>query len=219
MNMIELDPEVLAQWRGPLSDGIDPARTALIVIDMQVGFIEEGYPAAGPHAIDIIPNVNRLIAAFRAAGTHIVFTRHTMIDEKPYAPPEWQQEDTFFKAMLDGLRPGASGHPLHAGIDVAPEDRIIDKYRYSAFLPISSPLDADLRARGIDTVVIAGTVTNVCCESSARDAHMLNYEVVFVADANAAFDDAAHNTTLAAMARFFAVVKTTDAVIENIINN
>jgi ureidoacrylate peracid hydrolase len=216
MNTMELDPALLARWRGIPASGIDPVRTALIVIDLQVGFIDEGYPAYGPHAIDIVPNVNRLVAAFRDAGARIVFTRHTVVDEAPHAPPKWQLDDELLATALASLRPDAPGHPVHPSLDVAPGDRVIDKYRYSAFLPISSPLDAELREAGIDTVVITGTVTNVCCESSARDAHMLNYDVIFVADATAALSDAAHNATLADMAAYFADVKTTDQVLARI---
>jgi ureidoacrylate peracid hydrolase len=213
---VELDPALLQSWRAPLTDGIDPARTALVVIDMQIGFLDEGYPAACSHANDIVPNINRLTATFRAAGAHIVFTRHTVTDEAPQAPPKWQMEDAFFGAALATFRPNAAGHPLHPSLDVAPTDQIINKHRYSAFLPISSTLDADLRVLGVDTVVITGTVTNVCCESSARDAHMLNYEVVFVSDATAALDDRAHNAALESMARFFAQVKATDTVIDQL---
>jgi ureidoacrylate peracid hydrolase len=93
---------------------------------------------------------------------------------------------------------------------------VIDKYRYSAFLPVSCQLDRELRAAGIDTVIISGTVTDVCCESSARDAHMLGYEVIFVADATATADDAAHNGALLPLAKYFANVKTTDQVIRKL---
>ena len=99
------------------------------------------------------------------------------------------------------------------GVEVQPGDLVIDKVRYSAFLPISSTLDADLKARGIDTVIITGTVTNVCCESSARDAHMLNYKVFFVSDANAAGTDAEHNATLAVMGLLFADVRRTEELL------
>jgi ureidoacrylate peracid hydrolase len=216
MNTIELAPELLERWRGATADGIDPRRTALVVIDLQRAFIEKGYPAYGQHVIDILPNVNRLTKAFRDVGAHIVFTRHSVADDGSRAPLDWQLKDDFFRLLLDSLRYHTPGHDLHPEVEVAPTDQIIDKYRYSAFLPISSTLDADLRARGIDTVVITGTVTNVCCESSARDAHMLNYDVVFVADATAAMDDQSHNATLATMALIFADVKTTDQVIANL---
>ena len=75
-------------------------------------------------------------------------------------------------------------------------------------------IDRRLREAGIDTVVIVGTLTNVCCESSARDAMMLNYRLVFVSDANAALTDAEHNATLASILRVFGDVASTDEVIQ-----
>ena len=75
---------------------------------------------------------------------------------------------------------------LWPGLDVLLGDEMVPKYRFSAFLPGASDLPARLRARGFDTVLITGTVTNVCCESSARDAMMTNFRVVMVSDGNAA---------------------------------
>jgi nicotinamidase-related amidase len=72
---------------GSCGRGVRLDRTALLVIDMQIGFIEQGYPSYCAHTPDIIPNVNRLIATCRGAGMRIIFTRHTVIDEAPYAPP------------------------------------------------------------------------------------------------------------------------------------
>jgi ureidoacrylate peracid hydrolase len=196
-----------------LFDSIEPARTALIVVDLQVAFLEEGYMAYCRHAPDILPNVNRLARAMRAAGGLVVYTRHTTLDDPVRGPPPWQREMTNLAGYFASLEPTSPGHALHPGLEVQPGDLVIDKVRYSAFLPISSTLDADLKARGIDTVIITGTVTNVCCESSARDAHMLNYKVFFVSDANAAGTDAEHNATLAVMGLLFADVRRTEELL------
>ncbi len=98
-------------------------------------------------------------------------------------------------------------------MNVAAEDEIVVKTRFSAFIQGSSDIDAGLGARGIDTLLITGTVTNVCCESTARDAAMLNYKVIMVADANAARSDDDHNATLNNLFNIFADVRTTDAAI------
>jgi nicotinamidase-related amidase len=192
-------------------DAIDPEHTALIVIDMQVAFLEQGYLSYGPHALDIVPNINRLASAMRQARGIVVFTRHTTVDDDPAkAPPSWQLARPELAPYFDSLRASDPGHVLHTALDVRPEDLVIDKVRYSAFLPLSSTIDADLRARGIDTVIITGTVTNICCESSARDAHMLGYRVFFISDATAAPTDAAHNASLAIVGTVFADVRTTN---------
>jgi ureidoacrylate peracid hydrolase len=85
------------------------------------------------------------------------------------------------------------------------------KTRFSAFIQGSSPIDELLRQLGVDTIVVAGTLTNRCCESSARDAMMLGYKVVFVEDANAAVSDEEHVAALINVATAFGDVRTTDA--------
>ena len=92
-------------------------------------------------------------------------------------------------------------------------DLIVDKTRFGAFVPGASDLDNILQARGIDTLIITGTATNVCCESTARDAMQMNYKVIFVADANATNTDAEHNATLHNMVRLFADVMTTEELL------
>ena len=104
-------------------------------------------------------------------------------------------------------------HEVWPGLDLLPSDLKVRKRRFGAFVGGASDLDGILRTRGIDTVIITGTATNVCCESTARDAMMLDYKVFFVADGNATHTDAEHNATLTAMANIFADVSTTDEVV------
>jgi ureidoacrylate peracid hydrolase len=89
------------------------------------------------------------------------------------------------------------------------------KKRFSAFIQGSSGIEAHLRGRGIDTLLIAGTTTNVCCESTARDAMMLNFKVVTVPDALAAYTDAEHDATLATFYMIFGDVQTIDEASES----
>jgi ureidoacrylate peracid hydrolase len=105
------------------------------------------------------------------------------------------------------------GHALWAELDARPADAQIVKKRFSAFLPGSSDLVSYLRARGIDTVLIGGTATNVCCESSARDAMMLNFKVVMVHDVLATYTDEEHNATLRTFYSIFGDVQTVDETI------
>jgi ureidoacrylate peracid hydrolase len=111
---------------------------------------------------------------------------------------------------------GTPGHALWPALDVRPEDETVLKRRFSAFIQGSSDLAQRLRARGFDTVLIGGTVTNVCCESSARDAMMLDFRTVMVADCNAANSDAEHNASLASFWNIFGDVMTTDHVIDRL---
>ncbi len=93
------------------------------------------------------------------------------------------------------------------------EDEIVDKYRFSGFLPGTSDLADRLRARGFDTVLITGTVTNVCCESSARDAMMSNFKTIMVSDGNAALTQADHDAALTAFYNVFGDVMDTDMLV------
>src|SRR5215813_3329995 len=111
------------------------------------------------------------------------------------------------------FRAGAPGHALYPGLDVRPEDEIVYKYRFSAFVQGSSNLPQRLTDGDFAYVLIVGTVTNVGCESSARDAMMLNFRTVMVSDGNAAHSDAEHTATLAAFYAVFGDVMDTDMTI------
>ncbi len=114
--------------------------------------------------------------------------------------------------MIETFSPGASGHAIWPGLDVLAEDLTVQKRRFGAFTPGSSDLLAILQARDIDTLSVTGTATQICCESTARDAMMLNDKVFFIADGNATFSDDEHNATLWAMAHAFRDVIDTDTV-------
>jgi ureidoacrylate peracid hydrolase len=114
---------------------------------------------------------------------------------------------------IAALTADSKGHELWGALEVKASDLIVEKNRFSAFIQGSSNLADVLRARSLDTVLITGTVTNVCCESTARDAMMLNFKTIMVSDANAAVTDEDHNASLAAFYLSFGDVMSTDDVI------
>jgi ureidoacrylate peracid hydrolase len=195
---------------------LDPMRTALVVIDLQRAFMDDAVGhAVAPAAREIVPAVNRLAAAVRAAGGGVFWVKNTH-DERCLS--EWSVAHAMATpAMRDNriaaMSEGTPGHELWPALEVRPEDEIIKKYRYSAFLPGMSDLPERLRARGFDTVLITGTVTNVCCESSARDAMMTNFRTIMVSDGNAAMSQAEHEASLAAFYNIFGDVMDTDMLI------
>ncbi len=221
MHKIEIPETVLArirQRRGSLHmyPTIDARRTAHVVVDLQNGFMAPGEIAEIATAREIVPNVNRVSTALRAAGGLVVYIQNTF---DPQTVAAW---GTFFDhfctpdrraEMIRAFTPGNSGHEVHAGLEVLAGDLKVLKRRYGAFVPGSSDLHAILAARGIDTIIVTGTATNICCESTARDAMMMDYKVLFVADANATHTDAEHNATLTVMASGFADVVTTDEMV------
>lgn len=195
-------------------DAVDPKRTALIVVDMQNVFCAEGAAVEVPMARAIVPNINRLARATRAAGGLVVWIQMTVERRADWAlvldnllSPEVAER------VLDSIKPGSEGHALWPAMEPAPGDLYIAKNRYSAFLPGASTLTPRLRERGIDTAMIVGTLTNVCCESSARDAAMLDFKTFMVADANAARSDEEHMATLINFIQTFGDVRTTDEII------
>ena len=104
-------------------------------------------------------------------------------------------------------------------MDARPEDLYVEKHRFSAFIQGSSELDAILRARNIDTVLITGTVTNVCCESTARDAMMLDFKTVMVSDCCAALSDDEHRAALENIIQQFGDVMTADETLSALRRN
>lgn len=210
--------ERLRQRRGRvhLFDALQARHTALAVIDMQESFVAEGAPSAVATAREIVPNINRLAAALRRKGGAVAWVQATYTRSGPGYWPlffDHMVAPRLSAAILEGLTEGQPGHALWRGLEVQPEDLRVRKNRYSAFFPGACPLPELLRERAIDTVLVAGTMTNVCCEASARDAMMAGFKTLMVADANAARSDAEHVAALATLAQFFADVRSTDDVL------
>jgi ureidoacrylate peracid hydrolase len=120
---------------------------------------------------------------------------------------------------FEGISEGSPGHALWPGLGVHPEDLRIKKTRYSAFIRGSSDLQPQLRQRKIDTLIVTGTGTGTCCESTARDAMMLNFATIMVSDGNACASDEEHNAALTAFYRNFGDVMTTDEIVGYIAAN
>jgi ureidoacrylate peracid hydrolase len=212
-----LDRVALNRPQRHMFTALDPRRTAHVVVDLQNGFMEQGAPVEVPTAREIVPNVNRITKAVRDAGGTIVYLRF-MTDAGALA--SWSAfYDYMFsparrEAMTGAFGPDRHHFALWPQLDVQESDWIVDKTRFSAFVPGACDLDERLRSAGIDTLIITGTLTNCCCESTARDAMQRDYRVIFVSDGNGALTDAEHNATLVNMVTLFADVMTTDEVVK-----
>jgi ureidoacrylate peracid hydrolase len=108
---------------------------------------------------------------------------------------------------------GNKGWELWPALEAKPDDLYVEKTRFSAFIQGSSNIEQVLRSRGIDTILVTGTVTNVCCESTARDTMMRNFRAIMVTDANASFTDEEHNAALTAFYLVFGDIMSSDLVI------
>ena len=186
---------------------VDPSRTALVVVDMVPFFLEDG-----SHAQGIVPNISLLADALRAAGGTVVWVL-------PGAGEPSAVSDEFLGPEIARMFRASGGvGPLRDRVwrefEIQDEDLLVEKTAASAFFPGRCELPSMLADRGIDTVLITGTVANVCCESAARDASTLGYRVIMVADANAARRDQDLNATLHTVYRTFGDVRPTSEVLE-----
>jgi len=198
---------------------LDPAHTALVVIDLQHAFMNDAVGfAAVPAARDIVPAVNRLAAIVRETGGGVFWIKMTHVERcfREWSVAYELPTPEVRAKRIAALSEGTLGHELWPELDVKPEDEIVKKYRYSAFMPGTSDLPERLRARGFDTVLITGTVTNVCCESSARDANMMNFRTIMVSDGNAALSQEEHDASLTAFYNTFGDVMDTDMIVTSL---
>lgn len=223
MHKVQMSPDAIAKvtrrsGRPHPFDTLDPRKTALVVIDMQNHFMAPGFMAETPVARQIVPNVNRLAAALRDMGGHVVWIQNVTNDT-------WESWSVYHnhlqmteraKVRYASMADGAEGHALWPELDVRAEDVRMNKRRYSAFLQGSSDIEAHLRERGIDSVLVVGVATQVCCESTARDACMLNFKTLMISDACATDTDELHNASLNAFYQNFGDVQTVDEAIASL---
>ena len=207
-----IDRAIARRGKPEVFDTLDPRKTALLVIDMQNCFLEAEISVVEvPAARGIVGNINALAAVLRAGGGLVVWTKHVFSKDWSVWYENFAKGE-FRDRMVAETAEGSFGHEIYRQMNVHPDDLQVPKYRYSALIGPSN-LEAVLREKDIDTVIITGTLTNVCCESTARDAMMLGFKTVFVADANATRSDDEHNATLISMIQVFADVRLTDDLI------
>jgi ureidoacrylate peracid hydrolase len=184
------------------------ARPALIVVDMQNDFVRAGAPMEVPAARGAIAPGLGLLSAFRAAGLPVAFTRYVACPDYRHLADRlgWVRLlEPPVNACVPGHLRTYADRP--APLDCAevidelaplPGETVIDKTFFSAFH--GTDLDARLRAAGADGVIVAGTLTEMCVEDTARHAVHLGYPTVLVRDAVASNDPVAHAATLRAFA-------------------
>jgi ureidoacrylate peracid hydrolase len=199
-------------------DEIDPRRTALVVIDMQNTFCEPGSPAEVSGSRSIVGNINALADRLRDAGAAIVWVLHA--NTHAGGRSDWELffnyvvADDVRQRTIESLAPGRQS--VWKDLETRSSDITIIKNRYSALIPGSSSLERVLRNLDIDTLLIAGTKTNICCEATGRDAMMLDFKVVMVSDCCAALSDDEHRATLETMIQQFGDVMTSSEVLERL---
>ena len=195
---------------------LEPERTALINVDMQNCFVE-GSPIAAADGLGVLRRVNALAEVCRAARMPVIHTRHVIRADASnlgvmgkFVPPP----------IVELITAGTDAAALHSGLVVDTDDVVLDKPRFGAFW--GTDLEMILRTKGVDTVIISGIATNVCCETTAREANVRDFQVIFTSDGtgtsdmNGATEAELQKATLATLGMLFAQVLTVDDTINKI---
>jgi ureidoacrylate peracid hydrolase len=189
---------------------ITPTRTALINVDMQNWFVE-GHPNT-PHRLALLERINRLTAACRAAEILVIHASHIL---RPDGSNIGVLGEVVPKVRIGGfLNRGTVSAALHPGLVVEPGDILLEKPRFGAFH--GTDLELILRSRGIDTVIIGGIATNVCCDTTAREANARDFRVLFLSDGTATSSEEAQEATLKTIGGVFGQVLTVEDVVQKI---
>ncbi len=194
-----------------LSQLIEPSRTAVVVVDVQNDFCRpegtlgtSGAPTAA--ALAMIPTLQKLLAAARENGTHVIFVQ--TIHESATDSDAWTSRSSGKVAAT--CRKNTWGAEF-TGVAPLPDEPVVTKHRYSAF--INTRLDSVLRTLKVENLIMTGVSTNVCVESTARQGFMMDYNIVFLGDCTAAYSQAEHDGALKNIEKHFGVVATADEVI------
>jgi ureidoacrylate peracid hydrolase len=194
-----------------LPELIRPAQTAVLVVDVQNDFCraegalgQAGQPTGA--ATDMLPNLHALLAAARAAGTHVIFIQ--TIHEAATDSEAWTWR---LRGEVGGCCRKNTWGAEFTEVAPLPDEPVVIKHRYSAF--INTRLDSVLRTLKVENLIMTGVSTNICVESTARQGFMLDYNIVFMSDCTAAYSTEEHEGTLYNMRAHFGVVATSGEVI------
>lgn len=191
---------------------INPDRTAHLVIDMQKDFVEEGRPMEVPMARQRLPWMKELVTNSRELGIPVIYTQHVLLDSFDVSPLETAIQPHL---KTSGMRSGTDGIEIIDDLKPAEEDVLIRKHRYDAFhnTQLESVLNTIRGYRGVDTLLITGTLTEVCCDSTARSGFMRDYRIVFASESTGGLTASAQEATEVAMTKFFGRVLTNSQIL------
>jgi ureidoacrylate peracid hydrolase len=195
-----------------------PERTAFVAIDMQNAFVAEGGPIEVAESRTIVPAINRMAKGCRDLGIPVIWIR----SHHPKGGSDWRPFFDHFvrperrEAAAAALSDDAPGSQFYPEMDIEDSDYIVIKNRYSCFIPGSSSLERLLRSQRRDNIILAGTKTNICVESTARDGMMIDFHMTVLADATASLTDREHQASLDVLVQEFADILLVDDVLEEL---
>jgi ureidoacrylate peracid hydrolase len=188
---------------------LNQARSALLVIDMQNFFLDPNSPSFTCGGLAILPNLRKLIQAYREANLPVIYTRHV------------HHPDMLDAGIMGWWWPGMcrEGFPeseVHPDLAPQPGEKQVLKHRYSSFY--NTDLETILRVLKVEDLVITGIMTNMCCESTARDAYFRDYRVFFLADGTGSITEEMHLASLLNLAFGFSWVTTVEHILTQLIS-
>jgi nicotinamidase-related amidase len=195
---------------------VNPRKLALVNVDLQNVFVE-GTPVSAPDGPAVVARVNKLAATCRKAGVLVIHTAHVT---RPDGSNVGVMGEIIPPTREGMIAKGSFLAAFHKDLRIEPDDIVLDKPRFGAFH--GTDLELILRGRGIDSVIITGIATNVCAETTAREAAVRDFRVFFLSDGTSTADidgvprDVLQKATLAVLRTAFAQVLTVDEMIDKI---
>ena len=195
---------------------IIPKKMALVNLDMQNCFVA-GYPISAPGGLTVEERINKLAQVCRDAGILVIHTSHVV---RPDGSNIGVMGEIIPPVNHGVINKGAESAELHKGLSVKESDILLDKPRFGAFH--GTDLELILRSRGVDTIIVTGIATNVCCETTAREANVRDFRVLFMSDGTATFgmgdlsSEELQKATCATLGFAFAQVISVNEMIEKI---
>lgn len=184
---------------------LNKEKSALLVIDMQKFFLDPSSPTFTCGGLAIVPNLKKLVREFRQAHRPVIYTCHVHHPQRIDAGiMGWWWQGMCVEGTPESM--------VIADIAPLPNEKVVYKHRYSAFY--NTDLETILRCLKIEDLVISGIMTNMCCESTARDAYFRDYRVFFLADGTGTINEEMHLASLLNLAFGFAFVTTTESITE-----
>lgn len=184
----------------------NPADSILLIIDMQLFFLDNRSHAYIPSAPSIVPNIRKLLFAYRDAHLPVIYTRHALMhNEKPGIMGRWWND------IIKNEDPQSE---IISALLPQKDEIIIRKTKYSAF--IGTELEDFLTIKMVKNIVICGVTTHLCCDTTARDAFMKDFTVFFVTDGTASHTEELHLSSLRTLSSGFAIPITTQEILMKI---
>lgn len=186
---------------------INNGKSALLVIDMQDFFLDPASPTFTCGGLAILPTLKSLIQAFREARRPVIYTCHVHHPDRiDVGIMGWWWQGMCVE--------GSAESKVHGDIAPLPNEKVVFKHRYSAFY--NTDLETVLRCLEVKDLIISGIMTNMCCESTARDAYLRDYRVFFLADGTGSVNEEMHLASLLNLAFGFAYVTTAKEIVQEL---